>query len=994
VLALLVLVLVAIGAGAQPNARESGRHLFSVPKTGPSAAALAKTDARQVARYGAFTLVEASGADADRLRRAGADLRDDMREVRLGSAEVDPARERAPLAGSRAGRGGRALAVVQFAGPIKEAWLRRLEGTGVRVVTYMAENAYLVSGSGGELAAVRSLVDSDPAFRALVAYSAADKLGAGIRSEGRQRLAVQTLSGADGSRARGRVADLGRRLRQPSAVGPFRTQFVELDAAEAAALAGRPGVVSIQPAPVPRLRDERADQIVAGALTGADPLLPSGPGYLAFHDGLGLGTAAPFPFVVDVTDEGIDRGSTDTDLADLHQDGSSVGASRLAYVTDYTADPDARDCGGHGTINTSIIGGFNNGTGATVEDAQGFNYGLGVAPRVQLGGSKVFRCTTGAFQLAGTFTGLAGSAYANGARISNNSWGTDVAGAYDADSQEFDAIVRDTQPGTPGNQELVEVVAAGNAGPGTGTIGSPATAKNVIAVGASESVRASGTDGCGATNTRADDAHDVAPFSSRGPTEDARFKPDILAPGTHITGSHSQADGYNGSGVCDPSFPSGSTLYSLSTGTSHSTPVVAGMAALFREWYRQRKGGGTDAPSPALTRAALANASTDLVGGAGAGGSVPNSNQGWGLGNLTRLLDTGTRFLDQETRFDATGDSFSQGFAVTNPARPVRVTLAWTDPPGPTSGNSFVNNLDLSVTSASGTFKGNVFSGGVSITGGTADPRNNLESVYLPAGTSGDVTVTVTAANIAGNGVPGVGDGTDQDFALVVSDAGPAAPAQPGGLAATPGAGQVALDWSAVPSATGYELFRRDGSGSYPDSPTATTSASEFVDVGLVAGQRYCYVVRAVSDATPGPLSNEACATVPAGSGPGGGGPAPGGGQGAPLAIDLSSLRSTRVGPRRFFRLRFGATPGRAGSLRLRTVRAFATGKRRRLVVARKPFSVPATGRVTARVRLTRAGFRVLTRVRRLRVTARVTIGSTTASKRLTLRAPRPWSRL
>jgi hypothetical protein len=132
---------VAIGAGAQPNGRESGRHLLSVPTTGPSAAALAKTYARPVARYGAFTLVEASGADADRLRRAGADLRDDMREVRLGSAEVDPARERSPLAGSRAGRGGRALAVVQFAGPIKEAWLRRLEGTGVRVVTYMAENA-------------------------------------------------------------------------------------------------------------------------------------------------------------------------------------------------------------------------------------------------------------------------------------------------------------------------------------------------------------------------------------------------------------------------------------------------------------------------------------------------------------------------------------------------------------------------------------------------------------------------------------------------------------------------------------------------------------------------------------------------------------------------------------------------------------------------------------------------------------------------------------
>ena len=253
-------------------------------------------------------------------------------------------------------------------------------------------------------------------------------------------------------------------------MGPFRTQFVELDAADAAALAERPGVVSIQPAPAPRLRDERADQIVAGALTGTDPLVPDRPRLSRLPRRPGLGTATPFPFVVDVTDEGIDRGTTATGLADLHQGGSAGSPSRLAYVADYTADPDARDCGGHGTINASIIGGFNERRGATVEDSNGFNYGLGVAPRVLLGGSKVFRCGTGEFQLAGTFTGAGGRVRTrDGARISNNSWGSDVFGAYDADSQEFDAIVRDTQPGTPGNQEMVEVVAAGNAGPGTGT---------------------------------------------------------------------------------------------------------------------------------------------------------------------------------------------------------------------------------------------------------------------------------------------------------------------------------------------------------------------------------------------------------------------------------------------------------------------------------------------------------------------------------------------
>jgi subtilisin family serine protease len=946
-----------------------------------------------IARYGAFTLVEAAGNDAERLRRAGADLRDDMREVRLGRREIDPTRERVPLATHGRAPGAPGLAVVQFVGPIKDAWLERLRATGVRIVTYMAENGYLVSGSAEELAAVSALVDSDPAVRVLVEFTAADKLGAGVRQDGRQRLAVQTLSGADGSRVRGRVADLGRGLRGRSAVGPFRTQYVELDAAEAAALADDPGVVSIQLAPEPELYDEIADQVVAGALTGSDPLVPSGPGYLASHEALGLGTA-PFPFVVDVTDEGIDQGTITTDLADLRTDGSIASPSRIAYVDDYTTDPDARDCGGHGTINASIIGGFNSGTGAAVEDAQGFNYGLGVAPRVQLGGSKIFVCGSGAFNLTGTFTGLTSSAYGNGARIANNSWGADVAGAYDADSQEFDALVRDAQPGTAGNQQMVEVFAAGNAGSGAGTVGSPATAKNVIAVGASESPRASGTDGCGVTNTRSDDAHDIWNFSSRGPTDDARIKPEVVAPGTHITGSQSHADGYDGTGVCNTTFPTGSTLYNLSSGTSHSTPVVAGMAALFREWFRQKKGDLTAVPSPALTRAALAGAATDLVGGVGVAGNVPNSNQGWGLGNLARLLDTGARFLlDQETTFGATGDAFARTFGVPDPAKPVRVTLAWTDPPGPTSGNSFVNNLDLAVATTSGTFKGNVFFGGVSVAGGTADPRNNLESVYLPVGASGSFTVTVTAANIAGDGVPGNADATDQDFALVVSNAGPPAPGQPGGLVATPGTDSVALDWSDVPTATGYEVFRRIAEGGYPPSPTATPVSSDFVDTGRTPGQQYCYVVRAINEVTPGPLSSEACATVPGGGGsPTGGSPTGGGptGEGALFSVNLSSLaRAIRVGPRRWLSLSFGATPGRTGSIKLTTVRAVAAAIRRRLVVARRSFTAPASGRVTVRLRLTRKGFRVLKRVRRLPVSARATLGTATASKRVTLRAPR-----
>jgi hypothetical protein len=96
------------------------------------------------------------------------------------------------------------------------------------------------------------------------------------------------------------------------------------------------------------------------------------------------------------------------------------------------------------------------------------------------------------------------------------------------------------------------------------------------------------------------------------------------------------------------------------------------------------------------------------------------------------------------------------------------VTLAWTDAPGSTTGNAWVNDLNLEVTAGGQTYLGNVFSGQFSATGGSADFRNNVESVFLPAGLSGAFQVRVIAANIAGNGVPGNATALDQDFALII----------------------------------------------------------------------------------------------------------------------------------------------------------------------------------------------------------------------------------
>jgi hypothetical protein len=96
--------------------------------------------------------------------------------------------------------------------------------------------------------------------------------------------------------------------------------------------------------------------------------------------------------------------------------------------------------------------------------------------------------------------------------------------------------------------------------------------------------------------------------------------------------------------------------------------------------------------------------------------------------------------------------------------------LAWTDAPGSTTSASYVNDLDLEVTIGGNTYKGKVFGDQYSTTGGAFDPRDNVESVLLPAGTTGDYTIRVIARNIAGDGVPGNDSALDQDFALVVTN--------------------------------------------------------------------------------------------------------------------------------------------------------------------------------------------------------------------------------
>ena len=220
--------------------------------------------------------------------------------------------------------------------------------------------------------------------------------------------------------------------------------------------------------------------------------------------------------------------------------------------------------------------------------------------------------------------------------------------------------MRDAQPGVAGNQGFTEVVSAGNSGAGGNTIGAPGTAKNVITVGASENVRPIGaTDGCGVTDTGANSARDIIDFSSRGPTDDGRIKPDIVAPGTHVTGAQPQTGAdFNGSGTCNPQFPAGQRR--VHARVRHLAGRARGRPASPRccASGTTRTSAAAPLPSPAMTKALMANTATDLAGGDnGAGGTnanVPTQVQGWGRINLGTVLD-GTVAPGASTRRPCSG---------------------------------------------------------------------------------------------------------------------------------------------------------------------------------------------------------------------------------------------------------------------------------------------------------------------------------------------------
>lgn len=235
-----------------------------------------------------------------------------------------------------------------------------------------------------------------------------------------------------------------------------------------------------------------------------------------------------------IIDSGIDAGHPD--LKD-----------QIVRIRGFTGEPEQTDVCGHGTH----VAGISLGSGKLSH-----NKYAGISPHSKLLVSKALQ-DDGSAATQYILAGLRW-AYDQGADIVNLSLGG-AQGVADGRSILSRACDRLVEKG------MVVCVAAGNNGPDQKTVTSPGDSRRAICVGASDGNR-------------------IASFSSRGPTDDETYtgpKPDVAAPGVNIVSARSTQ--------C-PEYPemSENPGYTMLSGTSMSSPVVAGMCALFLSYARSR----------------------------------------------------------------------------------------------------------------------------------------------------------------------------------------------------------------------------------------------------------------------------------------------------------------------------------------------------------------------------------------------------------------------
>ena len=643
-------------------------------------------------------------------------------------------------------------AIIQFSGPISTADREALEQTGVQILEYLPDYAYLVEGTSDQLAAAEQL----PQVYAQVPFTVADKLAPWL---------LKALERDDTDLGHIRVS--GWNGQSNTAQEALNTAAIDtampLQDNTLLQIAQMPSIRWIEPATQPQLFNDVAREIM-----NVDSS--------AWQDTGLYGSGQ----IVGFSDSGLDTGDMETMSPDFKD--------RIVATHVLSDGGDLADDFGHGTHVAGSIASNGVQSGANPEEREFAGSFAGVAPEAELV-VQAFEATPEG-QVVGLDEDhykLFDQAYQDGARLHSNSWGAPTAdedaenpdpdteyGGYTYSAQRTDEFMWDHQDmaiffgagnsGKDGDQILGLLCTNGDGVVDPDSLLSPGTAKNVITVGATESERESGgvstfpwlaLNLCFAAEPISSDLTSnnpdgMAAFSSRGPTDDGRVKPDIVAPGTNIVSNRSHQEGANTLwGVHESN-----EHYVYSGGTSMSTPLVAGTGALARQWLGTQ---GHENPSAAAVKALLLNTTYDIAPGQYGTGEQqevpsewPNSVAGWGRTDMSFMsapppyrlwVDDRTEGVETEQAV-AYEHSAEQPLEVVSSDQPLRVMLVWTDPPASLSAaKQLVNDLDLVVTGPDGTeYYGNRASDG--------DRTNNVEGVIIDNPPVGQYSVTVQGHNV------------------------------------------------------------------------------------------------------------------------------------------------------------------------------------------------------------------------------------------------------
>jgi subtilisin-like proprotein convertase family protein len=609
-------------------------------------------------------------------------------------------------------RDGAGHAIVRLDRPVDDATRARLSAAGVRLQGFLGGNVFLAALGGVDGAAagkVESLVGAmaiapqvkiDPllAGGGAPTYAVVGKDGRGVDVTG-----AYVLMHADQDVTK----DLAALLAKHSAVlrDTLRTvngAVIELPVDEVARLAAEEGVQWIEP-PLPMMSPCNAENraLTQANLVQAAPYNLNGAGVgVLVYDG---GTARP-----------------------THQD--LVGRTTV------------RDNSGMLSHSTHVAGTIG-GTGAA---SGGNNRGMAPGVTIESYGLQTNGSGTFLYTNPGDIEADYGQAINSfGVDVANNSIGTNtetngfpcsIQGDYGVTDAVIDGVVRGSvSGGTPfricwanGNERQgtrcnIEMVC----GPGgTGPCGSyysiapPATAKNHITVGA--------------TNANDDS---MTTFSSWGPTDDGRMKPDISAPGCQVGGD-------NGVTSCTSS---SDTSYGVMCGTSMASPTVTGCVALLLQDFRVQFAGLPD-PRNSTVKILLAHQAVDR------GNPGPDYQFGYGSIRIKDTIDF-MRLGSFEEGQMTQGGTAAYTVNVPPGAPTLKAMIAWDDPAAtPLAAVALVNDLDLVAVSPSGTtffpWTLDPQNPGNPAVQTAANHRDNIEQVLVNNPEAGAWTILVTGTNV------------------------------------------------------------------------------------------------------------------------------------------------------------------------------------------------------------------------------------------------------